>query len=467
MLNKLAKLLSCDINESNFPVRAEQIRARMKSFYLMIFGQALIALLLVSILWEKVPHSVLLTWLGVLYFELSVEVFYNWREGAATRTMAECLVWRKRLILVVIMAGSIWGAGGVLLFVADDLAYQALLICVFLGVAAGAATTNPVFPPSLYIYISLLILPLLLVNALVGDRTHWILAVMLAVYWAFVLNAGRELARIFELSLRRTFENEQLVSQLREKKQLAEQGSLLKSRFLAAASHDLRQPIHALNLFLAALKNHVQGKQGEEVYGKVVSSVEAFNSLLDALLDISKLDAGVIVPNWQLFSIQPLLGRLYDEFVILAHEKGLRLEMSSYSGKVYSDPVLLERVLRNLISNAIHYTEQGRVSLLVESGEAGLKLTLSDTGVGIAPDHLAHIFEEYYQAGSQHSNRHKGLGLGLAIVKRLDMLLFLQLDVSSVPGEGSCFSMLIPMREFKELVEVPDLQKSQEIALPW
>ncbi len=258
-----------------------------------------------------------------------------------------------------------------------------------------------------------------------------------------------------------------MVGQLTEKKQHAEQANLLKSRFLAAASHDLRQPIHALNLFLDALKNHVHGKQGDEVYGKVVNSVEAFNSLLDALLDISRLDAGVIQPKYQLFFMQPLLDRLYDEFVMLAHEKGLQLEMPFCAAQVYSDPLLLERVLRNLISNAIHYTEQGTVSLTSRIDEAGLQLTLRDTGVGIAPQHLAHIFEEYYQAGSQHSNRHKGLGLGLAIVKRLDQLLSLQLQVTSTPGEGSCFVMVIPERKPDESSRKQDVQPSPEIVLPW
>ncbi len=447
MFDSLAKTLSCDLDVANLPVRAEQIRARLKSYPVMVAGQVLIAGLLVSMMWDKVSHSLLLIWAGVLLVELAVEAFHAWHYAYETRTLDECRLWRARMITFVIITGSIWGTGGVLLFVPDDLAYQALLICVYLGLAAGAATTNPVFPPALYIYISLLMLPLLMVNALVGDRVHIILAIMLTVYLAYVINAGRALAHTFELALRRTFENEQLVEQLTGEKSHAEQSDRMKSRFLAAASHDLRQPLHALNLFLAALKTHVSGARGNELHCKVEHSVEVLSSMLDILLDVSRLDAGVVQPNYQLFTIQSLLIRLKEEFLVLAQEKGLQLEVAECDKQVCSDPVLLECVLRNLISNAIHHSEQGTVSIYYKVIEQGLEVTVQDTGVGIAPENLPHIFEEYYQVGNQSRNRRKGLGLGLAIVKRLDRLLGYQLQVHSILGEGSRFVFIIPERE--------------------
>lgn len=443
MLDRLANALSSNIDEHNLPVRAEQIRARLHSYPLMMGGQLLIAPLLVSLMWDKVAHQVLLVWVGVLFAALSLEVFYVWRDAAATNSLAECRLWRTRLMVFVFMIGVIWGAGGVLLFVVDDLAYQALLICVFLGVAAGAATTNPVFPPALYIYISLLILPLFLINAVVGDHTHTILAGMLVVYWGYVLKTGRDLAATFELSLRRTFENENLVRQLTEEKQHAEQANLTKSRFLAAASHDLRQPMYALALFVDLLKGHVQGEQGVELHGKVGHSVEVLSGMFDALLDVSKLDAGVVQPACRVFPIQQLLDRLRDEFVLLAQQKDLQLEMSASAARVYSDPLLLECVLRNLLSNAIHHTERGSISLLSRNIEDGLELTVLDTGIGISAEDLPYIFEEYYQVGSQHRDRRNGLGLGLAIVKRLDQLLDLHLQVTSTPDEGTRFVMRV------------------------
>jgi signal transduction histidine kinase len=446
MFSRLAKIVSCDINVDNLPVRTEQILARLRSYPLMVGSQLLIAPLLVALMWDNVAHRQLLVWLGALVTALAVEVYFVTRYASMTHSLAECRVWRSRLIVFVCMVGVVWGAGGWLMFVPGDLAYQALLMCVFMGVAAGAATTNPVFPPALYIYISLLILPLPVINALEGDRTHLILAAMLLGYWAYILNSGRDLAATFELSLCRSFENKCLVGQLTEEKRHAEQASQMKSRFLAAASHDLRQPIHALSLFLEALRGHVNSKQGGELHSKVEQTAEVLSSMLDAMLDVSKLDAGVIQPNHHLFAMRPLLSRLHQEFSVLADAKGLQLEIEVGAELVFTDALLLERVLRNLLSNAIRYTEQGTVSIISQPVDNGVELTVCDTGIGIATEHLPHIFDEYFQVGNQQRDRAKGLGLGLAIVKRLNQLLELQLQVSANAGGGSRFVMQIPVQ---------------------
>lgn len=457
MYSRLAKTFSCDIDETTFPVRAEQIRARLRSFPLMLVTQVLVASLLVSLLWAEVEHRVLLGWIGVMFAEFSVEIYYEWRYAAATRDIAECQTWRNRLIVFVSLASMIWGAGGVLLFVHGDIDSQALLMTVFVGMAAGAVTANPVFPPAMYIYVLTLILPLLVVNLTVGDSTHDILAVLLALFLLFVIKSGRDLARIFELSLHRAIENERLVGQLTEEKQRAEQANRMKSGFLAAASHDLRQPIHALMLFVEALKSHVQDKEGINLHHKIEHSVEVLGGMLDALLDVSRLDAGAIRPCYQWFSMQELFDRLHEEFYLLAEHQGLRLEMSGHAGMVCTDPLLLELVLRNLLSNALRHTTVGKVSLICEPVAHGMQLTVSDTGIGIAEEYLPHIFEEYYQIGNHHRDRRKGMGLGLAIVKRLEQLLGYQLQVSSTLGEGTCFVLVIPERKFGLDAEMPDM----------
>jgi len=447
MSSHLSRLFSCDINESNLPIRAEQIRARLRSYPLMIVGQVLVAMLLVGLMWHRVELLVLLIWLGVLFAEFAVEASYARSDIANISSFAECRLWRKRLIVSVTVTSMIWGAGGVLLFVPNDLSYQAMLICVFLGLGAGAATTNPVFPPALYIYISLVILPLMLLNVAIGDRAHFILAAMLLVYWGFLLKTGRDLCKTFELSLFRAVENEELVRQLTEEKHLVELASHTKSRFLAAASHDLRQPVHALALQTEVLKGYVQGAEGEALRGRLEVSIDALSGMLNALLDVSRLDAGVVKPNYELFAMQDLLDRLHDEFKVFADKQGLRLVVSGCGVTVYSDAVLLELVLRNLISNALRHTPEGEISLTCELVAGGVQLTVRDTGVGIEPEFLTSIFDEYYQIGNRQRDRRKGLGLGLSIVKRLDELLGLQLQVSSVPGEGTSFVLVIPERK--------------------
>lgn len=453
MSESLCAKMGCDIDAANLPIRAEQLRARLRDYPLMIVSQMGMALLLCWLMWDRVAHNVLLGWLAALYAAHLIEAYHWWRHRHETRNAAECKLWRLRFIVFVTMVGAVWGSVGVLMFVPDDLAYQALLICVILGIAAGAVTLNPVFPPALYIYISFAILPILFSNLLIGDRTHLVLAAMLAVYLIFVLNAGRGLSQTFELSLRRSFENEQLVGQLTEEKRhaesakhQAEQANRMKSRFLAAASHDLRQPMCALTLFVEALKGQIRDAKAIELVGKIAYSVDVLGTMFDALLDISKLEAGVVQPRYQPFAMQPVLDRMHAEFSWLAQHKGLRLEVEDCDQVIYSDPSLLERVLRNLLANAIRYTECGEIVLGCKQVEGGLELTVSDSGIGIAPDHLPHIFEEYYQVGNRQRDRNKGLGLGLAIVKRLEQLLGYQMQVSSTQGVGSCFVLVIPTR---------------------
>lgn len=451
LLDYFFAMTASDIDEGNFPVRAEQIRARLRNYPLMVGGQLVVAPLLVGLMWGTVEPGMLLGWLAAVYAMHFVEIVYWWRHREATRTLEECKRWRTRLIVFVTAVGMLWGSTGVFMFIHGDLAYQVTLICVVLGLAAGAVTVNPVFPPSLYIYVVLLILPIWTSNLVAADYQHFMLAVMLTVYLSFVLNAGRELASTFELSLRRGLENARLVGQLTEEKRRAEQAQLsaeqanrMKSKFFAAASHDLRQPMHALTLFVDVLRNREHDPQTTHLVGQVEQSVEVLGSMFDALLDISRLDAGVVQPCHENFLLQPLLDRMYAEFSWLALDKGLRFEMANSNAVVHSDPMLLERILRNLISNAIRYTEQGEVVVSCEEVTEGVRVEVRDTGVGIAAEHLPHVFEEYYQVGNKQRDRSNGLGLGLAIVRRLEQLLGYRMTLDSVPGAGSRFVFIVP-----------------------
>lgn len=452
LAEKLCVWTSCDIGPDNLAIRAGQLRERLKGYPLMIASQLLVALLLCALMWDVVAHHLLLGWLGLLGAAHLAEIWYWWRYRERTNGEAECRVWRARFIVFVTMIGAIWGAGGVLMFVPGDLVYQTLLVCVILGLTAGAVTINPVFPPALYIYVGLVILPVLFSSLSVGDKPHYILAAMLAIYLAFLLNAGRGLSRTFEQSLRGEWENARLVGQLVQQKQRAEQAqhdaelaSQMKSKFFAAANHDLRQPMHALAMYVEVLKTAGLSGQAQQVLGQLDRSVEVMCAMFDTLLDISRLDAGVVQANPQSFAFGPVLDGLREEFALLARDKGLSLEFDSCTEMLCTDPLLLERILRNLLANALRYTERGGVTLTCRREGDEAHIEVCDTGIGIAPEHLPHIFEEYYQASNPQRDRKRGLGLGLAIVKRLATLLDCRLQVRSTVGEGSCFSLVVKL----------------------
>ncbi len=226
---------------------------------------------------------------------------------------------------------------------------------------------------------------------------------------------------------------------------MAEQSSLAKSRFLAAASHDLRQPVHALGMFIGALRSHRLSARSRELVAHMDSSVGALNGLFGSLLDISRLDAGVIEARPGRLAVQPLLARVCRDLAQEADAKGVALRLVSTSAEVTSDPVLLERVLRNLIGNAVAYTPAGgRILVGLRRRGGRVRLEVRDTGPGIAPELQDLVFEEFYQIGNPDRDRSRGLGLGLSIVRRLCGILDHPLTLESRPGRGTCFTVQAP-----------------------
>jgi PAS domain S-box-containing protein len=233
--------------------------------------------------------------------------------------------------------------------------------------------------------------------------------------------------------------------ELRQARTEAEQASTAKSRFLAAASHDLRQPLQAAILYNNVLRRQLGDGAHAETVGKLQSSLEALRDLLNRLLDVSRLEAGVVAPEVTSVSAQILFERLLDEFAPQAQEKGLELRIRPCEWRVRSDPQLLEQLLRNLVSNALRYTQRGRV--LVGGRRAGphLRIQVWDTGIGIPPSELQAIFDEFYQVANPARRRQAGLGLGLAIVRRLSQLLEHPVTVRSELGRGSVFELTVPL----------------------
>ncbi len=224
----------------------------------------------------------------------------------------------------------------------------------------------------------------------------------------------------------------------------AEHANQAKSRFLAAASHDLRQPVQALMLLSEALSSRLQDHPAGAIIASMQASLNALRMLLDGLLDVSRLDAGVVNASPQLVPMGPILERLAKEYAVRAKAKGLAFRAVPTGAWVETDPLLIERILRNLLENALRYTNQGKVLLGCRRHGGLVRLYVIDTGIGIAPEHRQVIFQEFFQVGNVERDREKGLGLGLSIVKRLTAILGHRLDLVSEPGRGSCFILDLP-----------------------
>jgi two-component system, sensor histidine kinase len=245
------------------------------------------------------------------------------------------------------------------------------------------------------------------------------------------------------ISLR--YENSGLIEELRRRKEVAEEANIAKSRFLAAASHDLRQPLHALGLFVQALEESPLANRERQVIGNIRHSVDAMEELFNALLDISRLDAGVVQPVVTTIPLGQVFDRVRFEYAPIARQKRVSLTVMNTGVHVVSDPSLLGRIVRNLLANAVRYTDRGGVVLGCRRRGNTVRIEVWDTGRGIPAERHAEIFREFYQLENPERDRRKGLGLGLAIVQRLSRLLDHPVELRSTVGKGSMFAITVPL----------------------
>ncbi|OUS27029.1 hypothetical protein A9Q99_17655 [Gammaproteobacteria bacterium 45_16_T64] len=292
-----------------------------------------------------------------------------------------------------------------------------------------------------------------------GEWIGYIVAIMLCASASIMLLMSKESFALIRGFFEIRDEQRELNRKLQQALQEAENASRAKTRFLASASHDLRQPIHALSLFSGALAKKTLDSESREIAEHMDLALQSLVSHLDSLLDISKLDAGIVNVNNTLFDIRLMGERLQGEFIPTATAKGLKVWFDCIDDAlVESDEFLLDRIIRNLLSNAIKYTNKGSVELSIETDADVHRIIISDTGQGIPQAEQDRIFEEFYQIDNPERDNAKGLGLGLSIVKRLVDLLDIDIHMSSTEGEGTCFTLTLP-RSYQQPTEFLAVQK--------
>jgi signal transduction histidine kinase/CheY-like chemotaxis protein len=346
-----------------------------------------------------------------------------------------------------VTGGTTIGVGTILLLPAGNVQLELFALPVVFAVISGAVGAFAVFPPAFFsFFVAISWAPILWLLSR-GDVLHLTMGVLYVLWFVTVAEVARRSGRDFLETLRLRFENHDLVGDLRREKAVAEEANAAKSRFLAAASHDLRQPVHALSLFVAAAQIQPINPETRSLLGHIDDSVNSLGRLFGGLLDISRLDAGVVEVNRLSFAVRPVIYNVFREFAAQAEEKNLQLRMRVPDVAIHSDPLLFERIVRNVVANAVAYTTNGGVLIACRRRGEALRVEVWDTGWGIAPADQVQVFEEFYQVGNPERDRTRGVGLGLAIVKRLTTLLGHRLELRSQPGRGSCFAVEVPIAE--------------------
>ena len=442
--------------------RAEQVAILFTHWRATTASMVLGGLIFAAVMWRVAPHGELALWLAAILANQAwrYELARRYRAAAPEADARER--WGRAWAVGSTIAGSLWGLASLRWYTPGDPGHQALLIVCLFGVIIGGLNLTTVLKTSFYGFVLPAVVPLIARVAVEGDEVHLFIAAVLLVVFVFVLRFGHGLNDLLTESLAIRFENIDLIGELQAQtaaadraRAAAEAANLGKSRFLAAASHDLRQPLHAMALFAATLSAKARDLDLRSLVANINASVEALEQLLSALLDISKLDTGAVVPKRSEFPLAPSLARIEQEFAPLAAAKGLRLAVLPTRMWAESDPLLLERIVSNLASNAIRYTARGGVVIGARRRGRRVAIELWDSGIGIAEGERERIFEEFYQVGNVERHSARGMGLGLSIVRRLALLLEHPLRLDSRPGRGSRFVIEVPRAATREMAATP------------
>jgi len=365
--------------------------------------------------------------------------------------------WVALLFVSTLISGIVGGSAPFLFFPLLEPIEQMFLTMIICCWVTGAMASIGAYSVLYASYACVFMGQLILAWLITGNAHAPVVAVLLLFYGLIMISFAGSFAREVTTGVAIRFENQALVTELDAARRVAEAANQAKSLFLAAASHDLRQPLHALSLYSAALNLRSTDGASSEIAGHINEALASLVALVDSLLDISKLDAGAVRPKLRRTSVKALIERIEADYRPVAREKGLAFRVAPVDVQVETDPVLLERVVRNLVDNAIKYTAAGSVSLNVEVDAGTVRIAVRDTGAGIAESERDRIFEEFYQVGNPERDRSKGLGLGLAIVRRLSRLLGLELRLESQPGRGSTFAVTLARAQPESTLSHPPM----------
>ncbi|WGS51226.1 ATP-binding protein [Paraburkholderia sp. D15] len=439
--------------ESDANVRLELVNTLYRQSPPILVGNIAVVSLTVFLLWGDVSHRDLLAWAMSIYVLTTIRAAIVWRDRRTAPHLAGTASRRAwRYVVLSALSGCLWGSMGILFFSPGNTTVTALICIVLAGMTGGSVASLSSWWPTYLAFVLPTVLPFAIRSFLYGNALFSVLGFLSLFLLGVNLAFSRTLQRTVRDAVRLRFENVSLIRQLTEEKERAETANQSKSQFLAAASHDLRQPTHALGLYLATLRAIAQAPTIEraavnDIAQRLQTALRGMSQLLNVLLDISRLDAGVVDVEPRVFSLQHEFLALENQFAHAAASKGLHLRIRSTPVWLRTDAVLLHSVLANLLSNAVRYTDRGAILVVCRRRGNDVDIQVFDTGIGIEDSQLKNIFREFYQVGNAARDREQGLGLGLAIVQRTATLLGARIEVESVPGRGSRFSVRLPAHQ--------------------
>ena len=414
-------------------------------------GGCLLITLVGTIISFSFPANQVFLWMFVGYL-LAIPRFLILAHIQNSLTPEDSRIGLEWIIGIVLFASGLhWGAAGWLFLDTSNVQDFALVCGAILGVIASSLAIYSTKPLICCLFTFTVFS---IVSIKLATLGNWGLVIMCLVVLPPYALGSRTLGRRIEQSVTQDFRNAELLQQVREANDAMEKASREKSLFMTATSHDLRQPLHAQSMYLQIMSTRAKGTEFEEIVDKVMISNDALIALFNSLLEVSQLDAGTIDVHASHHSLLEVASLIVEEFQEIANQKGLKIELVGSDYVVYSDPILLLRILRNLVSNAVKFTNEGKITLKLQAIDSHVQVSVIDTGIGIPQSEQNTIFSEYTQLQNPSRDRNKGIGLGLALVRRMCQLLQHELWVSSEPGVGSSFHIAVPSGKTSEMKSV-------------
>jgi len=443
-------------------VMRAQVAALFSTAWSSTLADTLLAFALSALFYWKLRDPMVLIWAAAYLLQLlrhpGLLSAYRRDPQAAQRSE----FWARKQWQELLLHSSVWGLAPWLFMPADNLPMTVLMMLLILGLSsAGVLAVAPRWP-SVLSFVMPMVVGLITALAWQADGTHLFLAACSAIYLGATLHFAHQQHLLLTNALLMRFEKESLAEQLSQQMAVTQHLSEEKTRFFAAASHDLRQPLHAIALFGAVLEKGLAGCPEHAHALRLMDSVRALGTSLDTMLDVSLLDAGVMTPDLQATMLNPVFQQLNQMFTSRAEQKGLQLRLRASHLWVETDRNLLLRMLVNLVENAIKYTPRGGVLVVARAKGQHIWIDVCDTGIGIAEDQVKSIFDEFYQVNNPGRDRSKGLGIGLSMVRRLGTVLNHPVSVQSRAGHGSRFRVAMAMAPPQDLPPTLDSWAMQE-----
>ncbi len=409
-----------------------------------LFSTLLASPFVCAVVADVTPTYIWATWLAAMYLQTGIRFLSLLAFRRAAPTIDQLPRWGMIITIGTFVSGVLWGGAVYWLVPAAAIDHQLLIALVVAVLATTSGFASSTYVPAFFAFYLPAMPSLAVLMLMQDDRLRLLMGWLLVFYIPIFIGFYFRMHRAFLNNQELRFEKEALAQRLAERNREVEDANAAKSTFLAAASHDLRQPLHALSLFVETLRTRPLGDTETRLVDNIGQAASAMDELFSALLDVSKLDAGAVTPNISVFPAQQVLDRIALAFTGPAAAKGLRLRIRPSAAWLKSDPVLVEEALRNLVANAVRYTKRGGIMVACRMRNEQHLFDVIDTGIGIPADQLDAIFREFVQVGNPERNRENGLGLGLAIVERLARLLGGSIAVKSQLGRGSRFRLFIP-----------------------